>query len=618
MWGALFGDLVRRPEYRLCDLALLPPNRAKELARELTAQRAPATSLLDRFQAHVAATPDAPAVRHGATTWTYARLAEHMNGIAAALGELSPGTVVAVIADHEPAALAALLAVAGRGGTFLPLSPDEPHDRLRDAVERSGARLVLLGTKARFSTDCRAIALSEVPYGTGRPLAPVDPQRHAYLLRTSGSTGLPKLVGIRWSSVDNYLRWAAETWLADDAEMPVLSSPIFDASLKQTLAVLYAGRCVWMLEADRLDIVAVCSELAAACVPLVLNCVPSYLSVLVGGVDGRLPVRRFLCGGEPLKPALVARLRDGWPDAEVWNLYGPTEATATATAGLVTDPEAITAGTPVAGAGVVAVDSFGGALPAGVRGELAITGPGLSAGYLSGQGIGSPFVCLDLGGLRVPAYLTGDLGVVSASGVVSVAGRTDEQVKVNGWRIELGEIEAVALRAPGVTDAVAVLDDHTEEPRLRLFVTGDGSAVGESLRAALPAPMLPASVTVLERFDTTANGKVDRRALLRRVEEPSQTAPSDYDGVELEVATVWRDVVRQGWPRPDEDFFGAGGHSLLLARLVNRLRARGYEQLSLRQVVRRPTVASIAAAIRSGSQPTWPCTPTDRESVNVP
>jgi amino acid adenylation domain-containing protein len=612
MWGVLLADLVRHPETQLRDLTLVSPEQTDKLARELIADVRPAPSLLARLRAHVTATPDAPAVRHGDTTWTYGRLAAHVSGIAAALGELEPGTVVAVIADHEPAALAALLAVAWRGGTFLPLSPDEPDDRLRDAVVRSGAGVVLLGTRARIPASGDAIVLDDVREGIEVPAAPADPDRHAYLLRTSGSTGVPKLVGIRWSSVDNYLRWAAETWLRDDAGMPVLSSPIFDASLKQTFGVLYAGRCVWMPAADRLDTAAVHAELAAAGVPLVLNCVPSYLSVLLDAANERLPVRRFLCGGEPLKPALVTRLRSGWPDAEIWNLYGPTETTATATAGMVIDPDTITVGTPVAGAGVVALDAVGSVLPSGVRGELAITGPGLATGYLSGDG--SPFVRLDVGARRIPAYRTGDLGMVSASGAVSVLGRADDQVKVNGWRIELGEVEAVALRAPGVTDAVAVLDDRADEPRLRLFVTGEGSAVGESLRAALPAPMVPSSVTVLDRFDTTPSGKVDRRALLRRIEEVNQPVPSDYDDVELEVATVWRDVVRHGWPRPDDDFFGAGGHSLLLARVVNVLRSRGYQQLSLRKVVRRPTVASIAAAMRASS----PSTPDSQGIRNVP
>ncbi|MGW4210336.1 AMP-binding protein [Lentzea sp. NPDC004789] len=607
MWGAVLGGLLRSPGTPLADLPLVPPEPAAELAARLVPPASPAPRLIDRFREHVAATPDASAVRHGDVTWDYARLAARVGDIAAAVGEMPVGTVVGVLGEHEPDVLAATLAMLWKGCAFLPLSPSEPSGRIHDALSRSGAGAVLLGRGAEVSAPpgCRAVVLSEVPE-SGTPLpdaVPAGPESLAYVLRTSGSTGVPKLVGIRRSSLDNYLSWTAEDLLGDGAEMPVLSSTIFDASFKQTLGVLHAGRCVWIPRADRLDTAAIHAELSAAGVPLVLNCVPSYLSVLIAEQEARgagMSVRRFLCGGEPLKPALVSRLREGWPEAEVWNLYGPTEATATATAGRVVDGEPVTVGVPVAGAGVVAVDAGGQVLPHGVRGELAITGPGLATGYLSGHEGRSPFIRLRLGDHEIAAYRTGDLGVVSGSGAVVVLGRIDDQVKINGWRIEPAEVEAVAQGVSGVKDAVVVLDDRADERRLRLFVTGAAEvpAVAEALAALLPAPMVPASITVVDRFDTGVTGKVDRRALLRRVDQSDHPAPSDYDPVELEVATVWRDVVRQGWPRPDDDFFGAGGHSLHLARLVNVLRANGHEQLSLRKVVRRPTVSSIASAIR--------------------
>jgi hypothetical protein len=111
--------------------------------------------------------------------------------------------------------------------------------------------------------------------------------------------------------------------------------------------------------------------------------------------------------------------------------------------------------------------------------------------------------------------------------------------------------------------------------------------------------MVPRSVTVLAHFPVMATGKVDRAALLTQVTSPAEASPDEYDAEELAVATAWRQVVGRGWPRRDDEFFSVGGHSLLLARLVNLLRAQGNDHLSLRQVVRRPTVASIAALIRA-------------------
>jgi acyl-coenzyme A synthetase/AMP-(fatty) acid ligase len=438
----------------------------------------------------------------------------------------------------------------------------------------------------------------------GEPV-PVEDDALAYLLRTSGSTGVPKLVGVTRASLDNYLDWVARELLTDDVALPVVSSPVFDASLKQTLGVVYRGSCVWILTGDRFDVAAVHAELAAATTAVALNCVPSYLSALLAedaanGTGGRPPISRFLIGGEPLGEGLVHRIRQRFPDAEVWNLYGPTEATATTTAGRVAADEDIHVGTPVAGAAVAVIDEHGALVPAGVRGEVVIAGPGLSPGYLAGHDGPSPFVDLDLTGRRVPVYRTGDLGVLHHSGRLCLAGRRDSQVKLNGWRIDVREVERVSQRAHGVRDAVVVLDDRAE-PCLRAFVTGDADdevVMGE-LRAALPRPMVPRSVTVLAHFPVMATGKVDRAALLTQVTSPAEASPDEYDAEELAVATAWRQVVGRGWPRRDDEFFSVGGHSLLLARLVNLLRAQGNDHLSLRQVVRRPTVASIAALIRA-------------------
>ena len=120
------------------------------------------------------------------------------------------------------------------------------------------------------------------------------------------------------------------------------------------------------------------------------------------------------------------------------------------------------------------------------------------------------------------------------------------------------------------------------------------------LRDWLPAAMVPATVTHVASFPRTATGKLDHRALLESTSTRSEASPSDYEPLQLEIATIWRDIVGRGWPHVDEDFFNAGGHSLLLARLVNQLRARGHDRISLRLVVRNPTVNSIASIIRPG------------------
>ncbi|MEU1192369.1 AMP-binding protein [Streptomyces sp. NPDC005859] len=619
LWSGLLEDLVNRPDEPLGSLRLLPPGEAESVARGLASRsRTPAVrrmpeTLLERIRS----TPAAPACRQGKRVWTYGQLGARAAALCAALPVTCDGSVVAILAEHEFDMLAAEVAALWRGAAFLPLSPQEPAARLTDALEKAEAAVVLTGVGAPsvpLPPGCRAIAMADVADDDsvlGEPVV-VDDASPAYLLRTSGSTGVPKLVAVSRHSLDNYLTWASTALLEDCAQVPVLSSPIFDASLKQTLGVLHRGGCVWLLAADRLDLSAVRAELAAEDRPITVNCVPSYISALLDGRDAAssasedaaatLHISRFLLGGEALDEKLTRRIWQQFPEADIWNLYGPTETTATATAGRLEPGAGIHVGRSVAGARVAIVDASGEVVPPGVLGEVVITGPGLANGYLNGHEEPSPFVQLSVSEREFPAYRTGDLGHLDEAGMLHIAGRRDSQVKLNGWRIDLREIERAAQRSDEVRDAVVVLDRTGTEPSLRAFVTGtaEADAVLAEMRAILPAPMVPSSVTTLSRFPTTVTGKVDRRAVLDAVTPGVEASPNDYDPEELLVATTWRELVGHGWPRPDDEFFAAGGHSLLLARLVNVLRAQGHEHLSLRQVVRRPTVASVAALIRAG------------------
>ncbi|MEU8971089.1 AMP-binding protein [Streptomyces monashensis] len=532
MWAALLAELLTRPGTPLAELALLPRDQTERQAALLApgpvgAGGAPAApELVARFREHVASRPDAPACRQGTRTWTYRQLSRRAAAVAAGLAGLDGGAVVAVLADAEPDLLAALLAVSWRGATFLPLSPQEPAARLQDALVRSGAAMLLTGSSAptvTAPTDCGVLTLdSVVDTAEELPAPPAGtPSAPAYLLRTSGSTGVPKLVAVGRASLDNYLSWAARDLLADGGTLPVISSPVFDASFKQTLGPLYAGGCVHLLTAHRLDLAAVRAELSYAAGPVTLNCVPSYFSALLAdeedaGDDPTMRLNRLLLGGEPLTADLLRRIWVRYPAVEVWNLYGPTETTATATAGPMSPAGDVHVGAPVAGAALAVVDGHGAVLPIGVLGEVVIAGPGLAVGYLGEQPGPSPFTTVELAGRVVRVYRTGDLGWIDGEGNLRVAGRRDAQIKLNGWRIDLQEIEQVTRRAPGVREAVVLLDDRIGEPCLRAFVTGAAEAadVQRVLRETLPRPMVPASVTVLHRFDSTATGKVDRTALL--------------------------------------------------------------------------------------------------------
>jgi non-ribosomal peptide synthetase component F/aryl carrier-like protein len=604
-WAVVLDALVSDPgapwrSLRLADPHDPPPPKV----------RAEAEDIVDRLARFARESASDVAVRQGGRVMSRAGLMERVFDLAGAIGPLQDDAVVAVLAGPQPDLLAAWLAVLWRGAAFLPLLPSEPSQRIEHALASSRASVLLLASGSppqNVPPGCQVVRMDDIAPGFGRPVpaAAVRAGQTGYLLRTSGTSGVPKLVQIRRDSLNNYLRWVAEEVLADDCEMPVVSSPIFDASFKQILGPVYAGRSTWLLEADPVDAMQAHAELCKARCPLVLNCTPTYWAELLdtslqGGPE--LPLRQLLLGGEQISDTLRQRTVTAFPRAEIWNLYGPTETTATATFGRLEPGEPVHAGKPLAGAVVTVADRYARALPRGMRGEVWISGPGVGKGYLGAEDAG-PFTGLKLGDATWPSYRTGDSGHVDHKGRLCLAGRRDSQLKLRGWRIEPQEIEVVAHGAPGVVNAKVLLDTTGESHRLCLFFTGEAeeSAVATALRERLPAAMVPAPVIKLSRFPRTVTGKLDDRALLDLAAQPPADPACEYDPLQLEVASLWRGLVGQRWPRLDEDFFSAGGHSLLLARLVNQLRARGHP-LSLRQIVRHPTVNSMVNAIRTAGR----------------
>ena len=607
-WADIVAAVVREPDTPWGSLSIGTTGKAGRLGADLPTltDRAAAEDICVRVYDHVAVDPETVAVHRGEQVLTRRALLGRIGVLVAAIRPLELGAVVAVLADPEPDLIAAWLAVLWQGAAFLPLSPTEPRQRIEQAISMSAASTVLVGDDApTFSvpTQCRVVRfrdLDTTPRDPGPP-APTVPDQIAYLLRTSGSTGTPKLVAVSRGSLNNYLRWVVESLLSGNgSNMPVVSSPIFDASFKQLLGPPYAGRSTWLLESDHADSDQAYAELTASSVPFCLNCTPSYWAEFlnIGGGERRLPLRKVFLGGEPVSEALVRRTMDIYPDTEIWNFYGPTETTATATAGRLAPGEPIHVGTAIAGAAVIVADYYGRPLPCGLQGEVWIAGPGLAKGYL-GTVDQTSFCRLRVGDRTIRAYRSGDTGRIDECGRLRIGPRIDNQLKLRGWRIEPQEIERIAETTPRVIGARLVLDTREGTPQMRLFVLGDvgEAAIFKVLRDWLPTAMVPATVTRVARFPRTATGKLDHEALLDTATTRPEATPDDYEPLQLEIATIWRDIVGQGWPRVDEDFFNAGGHSLLLARLVNQLRARGHNNISLSQVVRNPTVNSIAAII---------------------
>jgi amino acid adenylation domain-containing protein len=554
-------------------------------------------------------TPRAPAVTGPDGTLTYGQLDRRANAIAARLraAGVGRGDVVGVRLDPSAAYPAAVLGVLAAGAAYLPVDPAFPVAR---------ATAMLAHAVAVLSTeDIPWSPVPVLPVDDAESGERIDPGTGAddllHVIFTSGSTGTPKGSMVTHRGVANCMDgWSA----VPGGAYAVVSTLAADLGLAGFWGALLSGGTLHLLDRETAtDPAAYAAYLAAHPVDVV-KMVPSHLTLLAThGADlaAVLPRTLLVLGGEACPWTLVERVRAASPALRVHTHYGPTESSMFS---MVCDVDEVPAdartgavplGTVLPNIGVHVLDRAGRPLPAGIPGELALVGPGVSRGYAGDPDRTAERFVADPAGGPGRCYRTGDLVRVRPDGVVLFLGRTDDQVKVRGHRVELGEVVAACRAVPGVADAVVLPDGEGHERRLvgwlvpQLGVPLDAAAVRAALRERLPDHLVPAALVLLDRLPLTANGKVDRAALPRPGagdERPRSVVPPRTP-TERAIAAVWAEVLGVAEIGAGDDFFGLGGHSFAATRAVGRLRDALGVDLPLRMLFDHPVLADLASTV---------------------
>ncbi|MBM7458205.1 non-ribosomal peptide synthetase [Rhodococcus coprophilus] len=613
---------------------LTPTERRDMLARSETAHapRSGAVTVADLLAAQIARTPDTAAVVSGAVTLSFAELGHRAARLARLLIGMGvgPETVVGLALPRSEHMIVAIAAAIGSGGVYVPMDPSYPADRLVHMIADSRPRVIVTvsvvaeqiaavaGTTPVVVLDDPATrsALASLP-GTAVTdadrLAALRPDNGVYVIYTSGSTGLPKGVAVTHANLLNLFDshradLYVPTVAASQREVVGVGhawSFGFDASWQPTLW-MFDGHTVHVFDEDTMRDPERMVEYTIEHGLDFLEVTPSFLDRMLAAGLYDHPHRPATVGfgGEAVDPASWRRLRE-LTDGRAFNLYGPTECTVDSLVGKVTDADTPCLGSAVHGGGAYVLDAMLRPVPPGVAGELYISGDGVARGYLGRPDLTcTRFLPNPFGSSGSRMYRTGDVvkRVTGADGntVLEFLGRGDDQVKIRGFRVELGEVEAALTAVHGVRGAVAVAHtDNRGVVRIVGYVTPDGDVDPVVVRAViaerLPDYMVPAVVMVVDRFPSTVNGKVDRKALpepdfaaLVGSREPSTPA-------EAALASVVADVLGLERVGADDDFFSLGGDSIVSMQLVSKARAAGV-RITTRQVFEIRTVAGLAAA----------------------
>jgi len=609
-------QLARESALELKKVSAAPKELQEKVFRELNdtiISRGTSVNFLQLFKEMSQKYADKKAACFEGKNLSYRELDEASSKIAGYLHSLSvgKGDLVGVYLHRGLYMLCSLLGVMKSGAAYVPLDPYFPDERINLIIEDAKIAHVIsspdissfleeqLENIHHISNILERTDVSESFFNSEL----IEAEDRAYILYTSGSTGIPNGVQIPHRALLNFLQsMACEPGIEASDKVLALTTMSFDISILELFLPLISGATIEIVSKETgLDTEKLAGIIDSSDISFAQATPSTWQMLLENGWTGKKGMK-VLCGGEAVPFDLGKKLIS--QGMEFWNMYGPTETTIWSSLYRFTEESSeMYIGHPIDNTTLHILDRHLQPVPPGIAGELYIGGSGVSPGYLNRPELNAKrFIQNPFPEDPSPQlYKTGDRVLYAGNGNVKFLERVDAQVKLRGFRIELEEIESRARSHSDVINAVCIIKDFSQiDRRLVLFVRTENEDIVKELlvelQKTLPDYMIPSHIVIVEDFPHTPNGKVSRKELasypiLQTDTSSHSVLPANSD--EEKAVELWKEVLNLPAVSLEDNFFTIGGHSLLAIKLLSKMNNTFMINLKLKDLFEYPTIRGL-------------------------
>jgi amino acid adenylation domain-containing protein/non-ribosomal peptide synthase protein (TIGR01720 family) len=619
----LLRQIATDPEKLIGALDVLSPGERHSLIAMSKGQlvKPAITSVVEGFEEQVLRCPDAVALVYNGKQFTYKALQQKMMKMAAYLTDQhrpAKGQLIGIFMERSDLVMAAVLGILKAGAAFLPIDVTLPPERIDFLLKDADIRLLITTSDRLFAlADCYnqelvAIDLLNLDTVTAEAVGRVyEPDSLAYVLYTSGSTGMPKGVGISMSSLVNYLCWANACYFNNSSGycFGLFTSLSFDLSLTALFSGLLRGDKVVIFDSE-VEVPELLRYLFEEQEDVnTLKITPSHVDLLGSLSLRRCAINTVILGGESVRESHIALLQSLNPAIRIYNEYGPTETTVGCTAKKINNvDDAWSIGKPGYNMEVCILSTSLQLQPVQAIGEIFIGGAGVASGYINRSTLTSERFINVLACNGEKMYRTGDIGRFTETGEIEYMGRLDDQLKVRGYRIEPAEVEKAVMSFSGIKAAVInAVTNKTGHNELVCYYTAEvpvsPQSIKQHLESKLPPYMIPVYFVQLEQMPLNNNGKIDRSVLPlpeKSYDQISQVYELPADTREEQLLGIWKDVLGLDKISVSDNFFMLGGNSLKIVRLYDLIQRAFNRQVRISELFDNPTIRQQAVLLAAG------------------